>query len=308
MKIKPSYIVAALLAVGNVLSVYAQDQTDAVSEPLTVQALFEYPSAPENLDGLAAKSDWLVEHFWDSFNPGKIKSVDQAALNHAFSVYVVPMQWADKDRSVASVDRLISSLQKKPALLLQFTKAAEENLYGPRAMMYIDEIYVRFLEAVVKNKKLKDIHKNRYKFQLRQLKGSLEGETAPDFTFTKADGTQGFYTPTGNYTIIEFGDPTCYDCSMAKLKLDTDYGISELIKNGKVNICFIIPDIYDGWQDQVKDYPEKWVVGASDTVDEIYDVRLTPTFYIIGPDRKIKFKNLPVEEVIAKIKELNGNG
>ena len=307
MKFKSSVIIAVLFGIVFAAPLYAQEESAAVSEPLTVAALFEYPVAPDDLDGLPAKSDWLVEHFWDNFRMAKLKSVDQAALNHAFSVYIVPMQWADKEKSVASVDRLLGSLQKNPTLLLQFTKAAEENLYGPRAMMYIDEIYVKFLEAVVKNKKLKDLHKSRYAFQLRQLKGSLEGSQAPSFTFTKSDGTSGFYKPTGNYTIIEFGDPTCYDCSMAKLKLDTDIVISELIKTGKLNICFIIPDVYEGWEDQVKDYPVKWIVGASDTVGDVYDLRLTPAFYIVGPDGKIRFKNLPVEDVIARVKELNEN-
>ncbi len=306
MKLVSRFIILSFTLVGCYCHIAAQTGQTAETSgiQLTIPALFEYPSVPEDIDGLSAKCNWLVEHFWDNFDIRKQKTVDQSALNHAFSVYVAPMQWADSMKSLGSVEKLLSSLQKNPALLLQFTKAAEENIYGPRATMYIDEIYIRFLEAVVKNKKLKPTYKSRYEYQLKQLSGSQVGSTAPGFKFKKPDGTTGRYFPTGNYTIIEFGDPECFDCTMSKLKLDTDVSISELIKTGKVNICFIIPDGEEGWEKTVKDYPSKWVVGSSDEVSELYDLRQTPAFYIVGPDKKIKAKNITVDEVIEKIKEL----
>ena len=189
----------------------ATDSVNQEQSQTVVKALFEYPVAPAEITGLQEKSDWLMEHFWDGFNPKKLKSVDQSALNHAFFVYATPMQWADKEKSIASVDRLIESLKKNPAL-----------------------------------KKLKDFHKARYQFQLDRLKGSMEGSVAPDFSFVKPDGTPARFTPTGNYTLIEFGDPDCYDCTMAKLKLDTDAKVSDLLRTGRLNICFIIPGMDEG--------------------------------------------------------------
>ncbi len=309
MKVMKRYILAltVLASGGLAFAQSGSEATDSVNQEQSqtvVKALFEYPVAPAEITGLQEKSDWLMEHFWDGFNPKKLKSVDQSALNHAFFVYATPMQWADKEKSIASVDRLIESLKKNPALMLQMTKAAEETLYGPRATMWIDEIYVRFLEALVKQKKLKDFHKARYQFQLDRLKGSMEGSVAPDFSFVKPDGTPARFTPTGNYTLIEFGDPDCYDCTMAKLKLDTDAKVSDLLRTGRLNICFIIPGMDEGWQEQLKDYPEKWVVGASEDVDEIYDIRLTPTFYIIGPAHKIQYKNLPLDRVVSILKAI----
>ena len=167
MKVMKRYILAltVLASGGLAFAQSGSEATDSVNQEQSqtvVKALFEYPVAPAEITGLQEKSDWLMEHFWDGFNPKKLKSVDQSALNHAFFVYATPMQWADKEKSIASVDRLIESLKKNPALMLQMTKAAEETLYGPRATMWIDEIYVRFLEALVKQKKLKDVHTARY--------------------------------------------------------------------------------------------------------------------------------------------------
>lgn len=302
--IRTAIVMAALSMSGAAIAQTPAAAADTVAAPAqpVVNALFVYPVAPDELSGLQEKSDWLVEHFWDPFQTKKVKVVDQAALNHAFQVWATTMQFADPAKTLASVDRLIESLKKNPALTLQMTKAAEENLYGPAADFWIDDVYIRFLEGLMKQKKLKDIHKARYARQLQLLKASAPGEIAPSFSFTKPDGSAGEYFPSGNYTIIEFGDPFCSDCAMAKLRMDTDIALGDLVRAGKVNICFFSPDPDNEWQQRLKDYPSAWTVGKADGVDEIYDIRLTPTFYIIGPDRKIKYKNITVNDAIRIVK------
>ena len=72
---------------------------------------------------------------------------------------------------------------------------------------------------------------------------------------------------------------------------------------GKVNILFIIPDNTGEWKDDVANYPETWVVGAAGDVDDIYDIRLTPTFYTIGADGNIISKNITVDEAVRQALE-----
>lgn len=281
---------------------YAQEAQNApASEVATVNALFEYPVAPESLEGIEAKSIYLVEHFWDALDTKSKKAVDQSALSHAFSVYATPMRWAPKEAVEKSVDALLSRLEKNPVLLLQMTKAAEENLYGPRSEVWIDGVYVKFLEGMLKNKKIKDIHKARYRSQLIRLSNSMTGSTAPEFDFIKPDGSKGHYMPTGNYTLIEFGDPDCYECNMSRLRLESNAAITDLVRNGKLNICFFIPAPEDNWQQKLTEYPEKWVTGAAEGIDDIIDLRTTPSFYLIGPDGRILQKNISLETAIREI-------
>ena len=68
---------------------------------------------------------------------------------------------------------------------------------------------------------------------------------------------------------------------------------------------YIIPDLdNEDWQNMVADYPVNWKVGASEDAEDIFDIRLSPTFYIIDSEKKIILKNAPVEEVIQTIKNL----
>lgn len=276
-----------------------QSEESAPAEPnvIVIDPLFDYPQAPEDITDLAGKSNYLMQHFWDTFDFKSKTAVDQIALIDAFRVYSVPMQWAEKEETYKSVDRLIENLSKNPTLLLQFTKAAEENLYGPRSSMWIDEIYLKFLDAIVKNKKISDTRKARYILHHKLLTNTLEGNVPPQFEFVSPVGNPETFTP-GLLTVIEFGDPGCSDCRMAKLKMDIDVTFSSLVEKGKINVLFIIPDPSEGWQTELADYPKHWHVGASDTVSDIYDIRLTPTFYVIGTDGKIIAKNVTVDRAM----------
>lgn len=263
-----------------------------------IEPLFQYPVAPEELLSLEDKSNWLMEHFWDSFDFKSKNAVDQNALNDAFNVYCHPMRWADKDVVMKSTDKLLETISKNPVLMLQFTKAAEENLYGPRAMAYIDEVYVKYLDALEKVKKISPERKSRYARQNKILKNSMIGTIPPHFTFETPTGAKETFRP-GLLTVIEFGDPDCSDCRHAKLKMDTDLRFSELVEKGKINVLFIIPDPEEGWQTQLAGYPKLWHSGASDEVSDIMDLRSTPFFYVVGTDGRIIDKTENVEKAMT---------
>lgn len=293
----------SVLSGGGTSVLGAQDENVIVINPL-----FDYPVAPESMTDLQERSDWVVEHFWDALDTRGKSTVDQHALNDAFLVWITPMQWASRAKVEASTEALLKRLEKNPPLLIQFAKAAEDNLYDvKRAGMLIDEVYVKFAESVARNKKIDNVRKARYKEQARKLRATMPGAPAPRFSFLTTDGEKKEYFPMSTFTIIEFGDPTCEDCRQAKFKMDVNLTLGELIEKGKVNVLFILPDDRDGWEEEMGEMPSKWICGASEDVDDIYDIRLTPTFYTIGADGRILSKNITVETAIMEAMEATQN-
>ena len=266
----------------------------SAQEQIVIEPLFEYVSAPDDMDGLQERSDYLMEHFWDPMNFKDKTSVDQNALNDAFKTYVAPMRFADATKVDASIAKLLSQISKNPVLSLQFAKAAEEALYGPRANYWHDGIFLRFIDIVMHNKGVKKERKLRYERLRTQLNNTLKGSVPPGFDYTTPDGKTAHYHPNGVITVIEFGDPDCDDCRMSKLKMETDVRFSSNVDKGKVNVLFIYADPEDGWEDKLKDYPSKWHVGASETVTDIYDLRETPSIYVIDREGKIAAKLVDV--------------
>lgn len=294
MKYLSHFIIFAALT-ATIAPATAQTEPDASSSgQIVIEPLFEYPVAPENIIDLKGKSNYLIEHFWDGMNFKDKNTVDQNALNDAFAVYASTMRWADKEAVEKSVDRLINAYSKNKALTLQFTKAAEEALYGERTKFWIDEVYIKFLDAIIANKKIPAERKQRYIRQASILKNSMVGGKAAAFEFTSPAGATERFRP-GLLTVIEFGDPGCEDCQRSKLKMQMNVKFSRLLEQGIVNVLFIVPDPDEGWQEALADYPKDWHVGASESVADIYDLRAgNPTFYVIGKDGKIIAKNINV--------------
>lgn len=283
-------IILSLILAGASFAASAQVQSE--SGPIVIQPLFEYPVAPDSIPSLPGKSEWIVTHFWDSMDFQSKNTVDQIALNDAFEVYVSPMRWSSVETVDKSLLALFKKLEKNPTLTLQFTRAAEEALHGPRAIYWSDPIYIRFIDFMMKNKKIDNARKERYRLHKKLMENSKIGEQPQTFEYTTPTGTTARYMPTGVITVIEFGDPGCDECRYAKLKMETDVTFSNLVDKGMVNVLFIIPDPVDGWQTEMVDFSPKWHTGASDTVADLYDIRSTPSFYVIGRDGKILVKNV----------------
>lgn len=300
MNIKILTLSAALLGCSaSAISQEAADSTALIETGVMyLDPLFEYPVAPEDISGFTEKCNWLAENFW---NPLDIKSkdaVDQARLNHAFQVYASTVQYADKDRVTAAVDRLMKSLQKNPMLLYQMTKAAEENIYGPRAEFWIDELYARILRSALANKKFPTSKRMRYENQLRQLDATMIGSEPARFDFVRANGDAARFFAMATPTVIIFGDPDCDQCRIGKLRMQSNVAFSKAVSDGRINVLFIIPDADEGWQNKVADFPSNWIVGASDTVSDIYDLRDTPEVYVIGADGKMANKHIGILEAM----------
>lgn len=293
-----------ILAIATLYNINVQAQNEEVyavtdDMPIVIQPLFEYPVAPDDIDGLQERCDWLVDHFWEPMNFKDKTTVDQNALNHAFGVYVEAMRYADGAKSSMSVDKLLSQIAKNPALSLQFAKAAEENLYGPRADVWNDGIFIKFLDNVIKNKGVKKERKTRYESLSKILSGTMQGTVPPEFDYTTPAGSISHYHPNGVITVIQFATSNCFDCMMTKLKLDTDIKFSTMVEKGKINVLYINTTPETGWQEEMKNYPSNWHVGASEKVADIYDLRLMPSIYVIDREGKVAIKNTNVETAMA---------
>lgn len=297
---------AAFLSLGmTAIAQETQTQNQDIDYGVTyVEPLFEYPIAPEELSDFTAKCDWLAENFWNPLDVKNQNAVDQVKLNHAFQVYATTAQYAAKDKVNAALDKLLKNIQKNPTLLVQFTKAAEETIYGPRAEVWIDELYVKILKSALASKKFPKTRRARYESQLKQLENTLVGGIPAMFEFKRANGDDARYFPMSTPTIIIFGDPGCEDCRMACLRLETNVAFNKAVNDGKLNVLYIIPDADEGWEKEVTGYPKTWAVGASDTVAEIYDLRDTPDIYLIDADGKIIAKHIGVMTAIQKSLEL----
>lgn len=271
---------------------------------IEIKPLFEYPVAPEEMESLEDKCNYLVKNFWNDFDFKSKTSVDQYALNEAFQVYVTTFQFANVKEVDQSVDKLIKNISSSPILLLQFGKAAEEALYGPRADFWSDALYLKFVDAIIKNKKISNDRKAKYIKQASVLRESAIGKQAPMFWFQDRGRASKQYFPMSTPTMLIFGNPDDTDWRLERLKMDSNFKLTEALQKGKINILYILPEEPDNWAKMISNYNSLWTLGQSNDVNDHYDLRINPAIYIVGSDGKIVSKLLDSEEAVSTILEL----
>ena len=279
--------------------------TTLSSALLADDKFFEYPQAPESLTTLSQRANFVVEHFWDRCNlKSAFSSRDKMAK--AFRDYVTYMQFATKDTTITSINKLIKEVQKKPKNMLTLAQIAEETLYGDSALFWSDELYLQFTNAVIKTKKISKADKARYEHHTKILTNSLTNSTLPNFEYETPSGEKlQFDSIKAPAIILFFNDIDCTDCQLAKVRLATDINLNKLIDLGVIKIVSIYPgEANEEWKMEASNYPKNWIVGACNDIYDMFDMRVIPTIYQLDENHKIIAKNLNVDGILSIVRNI----
>lgn len=267
---------------------------------------FPYPIVPDSISVFQNRCDYLARHFWDFCELTKAFSA-KAKMAKEFEVYVSILRNASTDSALASVDRFTKKLEKQPKDQVFIAECAEKLLYGDSAEVWIDELYIPFAEAVAKNKRVDKASKARFAHQSEILKKSLMRGPAPTLPYTTREGlSANLDNDSAQVLIVFFNDPDCEDCNMARIRLDADISLTQLISEGRakvVSIALCEPDA--AWKEAAASWPSTWTVGANPDADMMIDLRAgTPDFYIIDKNHNIRFKHLGIDQVLDVTRQL----
>lgn len=262
--------------------------------------LFEYPNIPESIENFTERSNYFIENFWKRAN---LKSAFShlSKLNEAFLVYANLMPHADATVVHRSIDGLIKEVNKNPKNMLSLAEIAEGAFYADTARIQCDECYLPFARAVAANGKIGKAERARFEYQAKALEHSQVGMTAPDIRWRTPEGTTGSLSelPQRAYVLLFVNDPDCDDCQLARTRLQADFNLNMLLDKGLIKVVNIYPgEATDEWKAQTAGYNKRWIVGATPDIDEILDMRQTPTFYYLNPKHEILSKTLSVDGLL----------
>ncbi|MDE6061940.1 MAG: hypothetical protein K2G00_04170, partial [Duncaniella sp.] len=106
--------------------------------------------------------------------------------------------------------------------------------------------------------------------------------------------------------VVSCNDPDCSDCNLARIRLDADISMTELINEGKAKVVSIsLSEPTPEWKEAVASYPSTWTVAANPDADMTIDLRMgTPEFYIIDQNHNIRFKHLNIDQLLDVTRQL----
>lgn len=277
-------------------------QTISAQQP---ERLFPYPEPPEDMTNLYERCNYLVYKFWDQCD---IKSAfsKKAKLNAAFGDWLSFMPYAAADTVYLAIENFHKSFKKSGEQSLAIAKMAESWLYSDSASYRSDELYSRFVDEAVSNKKIPGADRQYFQAQKLILDNSSVGKVVPDIELTKADGSKtSFYADSADYTLLFVYEDDCLDCNFARVRLSADMVLNQLNDAGIVRII----SLYAGEPDAafataVTPFSESWINVASPETSKYFDMRAKPAIYYLDKDHRILAKELSVDNILNAFRTL----
>lgn len=270
------------------------------------EPLFEIPQAPDHLQSLQQRSNYIVYHFWDKANLGTAFS-SRAKLNDALGVWLGLMPYSSADTTHLAINSMLDKLKKKPENLLVLAQMAEGWLWADTAQLRSDEVYLPFAKAVASQKKLSQAERARFAAQTKIIESSSPGLKLPPLKLVGPTGEKSLLSDTtGRMSVIMFMDPECTDCRMAKVRLANDYTAKQLIAGGQLDVISVYPGSPSDptWTQWAAEAPEGWRVVAAPEADEYFDLRVSPAIYLAAGNGTILIKNMNINALIQAMPAL----
>lgn len=289
------FIVSIAIFTSAIMSVLGQEQ----------ETYFPYPEVPESLTTLYDRSDYLIEHFWERCNLKSAFSY-RNKFKKAFTDYLGILPYANKDIINTSISKLIKEVKKQPQNMLTLGQIAEETLYSDSAVYWSDELYYHFAKAVTETKKIANEDKARFKYHAQVLSHSQIGMKAYDLPYTDESGNQcNLKDIVAPFIILFINEYDCDDCMFAKARLSADIKTNQMLEDETLAIVSLTPgEADDDWKRAIVSYPEKWHKAASPDVDSYFDLKMTPTIYVLNINHEIISKNITLNMLLNYIEKL----
>lgn len=269
--------------------------------------LFPYPVPPEGIERLEQRCDYLVSHFWDRCDFKSAMSKTEK-LNNTFGDWIGFMPYATADTVYASIDRLLQKVKKSGPQTLHLARLAENWAYSDTAM-YSEDVFYPFALAAAKHSKISGADRARFENHVRIIDNTRVGKRMQHLDFVTPDGRKmNIDSLRTQAVLIFFNDHDCDDCSLARVRLSADYNTNRLIEAGLLTVVSIEPgDPTAEWQAAAATYPENWVVGAAPDADSWFNLRTSPTFYLIDARHKVLAKDFPIEGALRSVGAIRAN-
>lgn len=287
---------------------------------------FPRVAVPAMLTGQTERLDYILDHYWDAFFSGEwptdsalVLGVPKAEVEQNVSLYVAILEGLPvpeaQERLKGMFSRIEERQQKDSSSLfyMLFTETFAECLYDPNSPLRSEDLYLPFVEGLSSSPFTREDRLAAYRFELEKCRLNPYGSKAPDFRFKDIDGrVHHLHGEEAGYTILFFSNPGCNACKEIIDQIGSRSYVLGMIERGELAIVDIyIDDNLDKWREHEPSYPRDWINGYDFAQvinnETLYYVRAIPSIYLLDSQKKIIYKDAPVEKVLMFFDSLQTN-
>ncbi len=266
------------------------------------------PNIPDTVKNAKLFSyNYYKNHFWDNINiadPGLLRT---PLLDAKIKEYLDNVVIQQSDSVIKEVDGLISkaSANKEAFRYLLITLV---NKYESSKVIDFDKVFVHIIEkyyltgkaAAWTDKETLAKLKNR----VNMIKPTFLGNDAPQLVLWDTLGNEvNLRDIDAKFTVLYFYDPDCGHCKKKTPVLYESY--PDLVAKGVEIVGICTGTNEQKWKDFIIKDDLGWVnladLESKTNVRYYYDVRSTPTVYILDKNKKIILKKIDVLDISTAI-------
>lgn len=255
--------------------------------------------------------NYQVIHFWDNLDLQKnysAKNLDYLEQNFANYLALFPLVSAE------IVNESLSAFVNKSAadkrLLDYVSQLFDKYLYDPNSPARNDLYYEYALTQLLGADDIPLALKAKLEIVLELVKRNQQGDIAKDFSFLTNDGQKKRLSAVdAKYTILIFYVPGCHSCEELIHYWNNNSTLHKPVLDDNLKVLAIYTDgdeiVWKDYQDRV---PNLWLNGMDEKMElfnsRIYDLKSSPTIYILDKDKKVIVKDASMDQLVQFINAL----
>ena len=264
---------------------------------------FPYPQIPSMMTEPQQRATYLLMHYWDNVDFKDMKLVaNDDFMEQGFVNYLSVLPIVDAQTAERSVEAMMKRAEVNGVAYKKLVNTAEKYLFEPNSPMVNDEMYIMFLNQVLKTSVLSKVEKSRFEYQHRVVMKNRVGSVATDFIYMDKDGKTGsLHQLKAEETLLVFYDPECDNCAEIIEKLHYDRRLNSKIMSGKLRVLAVYAgDNRALWEQHLAKMPTNWLVGRAVSKIQplgLYVLRAMPAIYLLDKDKKVVKKEAVPENL-----------
>lgn len=259
------------------------------------------PAVPAELTSPRQRAEYVLDHFWDAMDWRDTTLTRDAEFmeQNAANFYNL-FQFTDSAGVARAASRMFDGAKVDLRAYCDMAEIAELYLFEPESPVADEESFIVVADMLLADDILDDSGRLRIDDSRSSAMLNRVGHRANDFEIITREGNRLMLSEavkSHSVNILMFYDPDCHDCA----DLEAFLASSDLGDAGVVMVCPYGEQ--DGlWARHAATMPAGWTVArpVSEEFDDegLYDIRLTPTVYLLDSSASVLAKHIRRENVV----------
>lgn len=255
---------------------------------------YSLPQLPSMITDEQGAKEYLMLNYWDNFDFADTSLIGKDSTEIFFSRYISLLDGSEAAQN--GLDSFLKKITSSVGNQYYYISLFQKYFDHPNSPVRDESRYIEVLQRFLLQKGVDSLLYARCSGDLQIALKNRPGDMAEDIPLLikgqGRDKKSSLYNVDGEYLLLYFNNPDCYECARTTAFL-TD-GIGELLDSVGVKIL----SVYTGedaqlWRQTI--YPNSWICGYDYTraVDNlgVYHLKAIPTIYLLDSSKRVILKD-----------------